>query len=413
MRLAAAFVGVLAALSIGVGAAAAEERLVLETYPPAASSKAPWRIVTDKDLGGGFYFELMPADQTPADYRDILAATSLPRLKAAPADVLQAMLKQFTQAQSCDGLTVDPPKASQEQGLNVAYARAFCGQVTGQSFGIQIFYKAIEGADGVYVVSRDFRVPASKAGGTLTFAEGQENQALELMTAIGAANGWLSKSLYVCAAGSKDPRCSAPPPEGALVLISGAELDRFLKSVPYRALVDKAVAAAPAELIKGCPPVTTTTSSVLVLKPISFADNGLPTEGVWKQSFPQAGCRGGLVLNFQFTAGPDQRIRTLILEPGDGIAEPRVQVDAFHSAVASVQAGSTACQAVHVLDTHFDAFDHSAKPGPDPAPGAAVDIPWRETWTLGGCGSVWAVPMQFTPAGGATQVAAGKATLKS
>jgi hypothetical protein len=197
-----------------------------------------------------------------------------------------------------------------------------------------------------------------------------------------------------------------------VVLISGAELDRFLKSIPYRTLVGKAVAAAPAELVSGCPPVATDRSSVRVLQPISFADNGLPIEGVWKQSFPQASCRGGLVQNFLFTANADQRIRTLILEPGDGIAEPRVQVEAFHSAVASVQA-SGACQSLHVLDTHFDAFDHGGKAEPDPAPGAAVDIPWRETWTLGGCGSAWTVPMQFTPAGGTTQVAAGKASPKS
>ena len=412
MKLAAALMGLVTALWLGAGAAAAEERLVLEAYPPAGPAKADWRMVTDKDLGGGFYVELMPSDQTPADYRDILAATSFAHLKAPAADVLQAMLKQFTQAQSCDGLTVDTPKVSQEQGLTVAYARAFCGQVTGQSFGIQIFYKAIQGADGVYVVSRDFRVPASKAGGTLTFTEGQQSQALELLTAIGAGNAWLSKSTYVCGASSKDPRCNAPAPEGAVVLISGAELDRMLKSLPYRALIDKAVAAAPAELIQGCPPLATDRSQVHVLKPISFAGNGLPTEGVWKQSFLQPGCRGGLILNFQFSAGPDQRIRTLILEPGDGIAEPRVQVEGFRSAVASVQAGSASCQAVHVLDTHFEAFDHTGKPGPDPAPGAVVDIPWRETWTLGGCGSVWSVPMQFTPSGDATQVAAGKATPK-
>jgi hypothetical protein len=155
--------------------------------------------------------------------------------------------------------------------------------------------------------------------------------------------------------------------------------------------------------------VATASSSVLVMKPISFGPNGLPTEGAWKQSFPQAGCRGGMTLNFLFTATADQKIRTLILEPGDGIAEPRLQVDAFRSAVASVQAGAAGCQALHVLNTRFDAFDHSARPGPDPAPGATVDIPWRETWTIGGCGATWAVPMQFSPANGTTTVAAGKA----
>ena len=409
MKIAAAGMGACTALWLYAGAAVCQERLVLEPYPPGPPTNAPWRVVTDKDLGGRFYVELMPADQTPSDHRDILAAASFPHVKGSAAEVLQDVLKQFTETQNCEGVTVDPPKTSREQGLTVAYAQAFCGQQVGQSFGIHIFYKAIEGAEGVYVVSRDFRVPPSKQGGTLTFAEGQDADALALMTAIGAANSWLRKSLYLCGGPSKDTRCDAPP-EGTRVLASGAELERLLRSVPYKALVSKAAALVPAELTKGCPAIAVDRSSVAVLKPISFAPNGLPTEGVWKQSFPLADCRSGVVLNFLFTADPDQRIHTVILEPGNGIAEPGLQVEAFRNAVASVQATPTSCQAVHVLDTHFEAFDHSREPGSDPAPGAKVDIPWRETWTLGGCGAAWTVPMQFTPTDGTTRVAAGKAS---
>jgi hypothetical protein len=86
-----------------------------------------------------------------------------------------------------------------------------------------------------------------------------------------------------------------------------------------------------------------------------------------------------------------------------------LQAQAFRSAVASAQAASPSCQAFHVLNTRFEAFDHSKSPGPDPAPGSKVEIPWRETWTLGGCGGLWGVPMQFTPGGATIQVAAGPA----
>jgi hypothetical protein len=410
MRLCA--VGGLAAVLVGAGAACAQERLVLEHYPVDSASNAPWQVVTDKDLGGRFYVELMPADQTPSNYRDILAAASFPHVRASPAEFLQGMTKQFEQGQQCEGLTLNPPRSSREQGWNVAYAQAYCGQEGGQSFGVQIFYKAIQGDDSVYVVSRDFRVPPSKVGGDLAFSEGQQDQALALMKAVGAANAWLASSVYLCGPSTKDLRCSRPAPSGANVLVSGGELDTLAKSAPYQTLITKAVAALPPEVTKGCPAVGAGRSSILVLKPISFAQNGLPFEGAWKQSFAQAGCAAATRLNFLFTATPDQRIRTLILAPGDGIADPQVQAQAFRSAVASVQGAAAQCQALHVLDTRFEAFDHSKASGPDPAPGAKVEIPWRETWTLGGCGAAWTVPMLFTPDSAATQVAAGKAMAK-
>ncbi len=125
---------------------------------------------------------------------------------------------------------------------------------------------AIEGAEGVYVVSRDFRVPPSKQGGTPTFAEGQDADALTLMTAIGTANSRLRKSLYLCGRPSKDARCEAPA-AGATVLASGAELERLLRSVPYRALITKALAAVLAELTKSCASADMDRSSVAVLKP--------------------------------------------------------------------------------------------------------------------------------------------------
>lgn len=410
MRLGGAWIGGLAAILVAAGAAAAQERLTLEPYPVDAVSNAPWRVVTDQDLGGRFYVELMPADQTPGDYRDILAAASFPYLGASPAELLQATLKQFEQNQQCEGMAHDDPQTSQEQGRSVAYARAYCGQQTGQAFGVQIFYKAIKGAEGIYLVSRDFRVPPSKLGGTLDFTEGQQNQALALMKAVGAANAWLTNSVYVCGPSSKDPRCAAPPPAGATVRVPGAQLHALAMSAPYLATIRGAVAALPAEVTKGCPAVTTDHSSIRVLKPISFAENGLPLDGSWKQSFLQPPCGGRTILNFLFSATADQRIRTLILAPGDGIAEPQLQVAAFRGAVASVQGLAATCQAFHVLNTRFEAFDHSQAPGPDPAPGDKVAIPWRETWTLGGCGNAWDVPMLFTPDGAVTHVAAADAT---
>ena len=410
MRLSEAWIAGLATLAIGAGAAQAQERLTLEAYPADAAANAPWQVVTDKDLGGRFYVELMPADQTPGDYRDILSASSFPHVKASAVELLQGVLRQFEKGQPCEGLALNDPKPAQEQGRTVAYAQAYCGQETGQSFGVQIFYKAIEGADGVYVVSRDFRVPPSKVGGALSFAEGQQDQALALMKAVGAANAWLKTSVYLCGPSSKDPRCARPAPKDAQVLISGGDLEALAKSAPYQTLLKKAFAALPPEVTKGCPAAATDRSSIQVLKPVSFAQTGLATEGAWKQSFTRAGCPAGSSVNFLFTASADQTIRPLILVPGDDIAEPQVQAEAFRRAIASVQGSSAQCQVFHVLNTRFEAFDHSKAPGPDPAPGAKAEIPWRESWTLGGCGNAWTVPVLFTPDGADTHATAGTAT---
>ena len=410
MRLGEAWIGGLAALLIGAGAALAQERLTLEPYPVDAASNASWRVVADKDLGGRFYVELMPADQTPQDYRDILAAASFPHVRTSPAEVLQATITQFGQNQQCEGAAHEDPRTAQEQGRTVAYARAYCGQEAGQSFGVQIFYKAIQGADGIYVVSRDFRVPPSKVGGTLAFAEGQEVQALALLKAVGAANAWLANSVYVCGAASKDPRCTRPPPAGATLLASGGQFDALSRSAAYQATIGKALAALPADVTKGCPALTTASASIRVLQPVSFAQDGQPTDGSWKQSFLQPRCGEGLILNFLFQATADERIRTLVLVPGDSIAEPPLQAQAFRDVVAGVLGPSAACKVFHVLNTKFEAFDHSQAPGPDPAPGDKVAIPWRETWTLSGCGSAWDVPLLFTPDGDATHVAAAGAT---
>ena len=46
--------GAFAALWLCAGAAVCQKRLVLEPYPPGPPANAPWRIVTDKDLGGRF-----------------------------------------------------------------------------------------------------------------------------------------------------------------------------------------------------------------------------------------------------------------------------------------------------------------------------------------------------------------------
>jgi hypothetical protein len=191
-------------LAIAVATAArAQERLVLAPYPGGT----PWRLVTDKAIGARFMREQIPADQTPEDFRDILTAQSFPQYQGSPAGFLSGV---FASAQKdCDALAVNGPKTLEEHGHLVAYAQVYCGRRKGKTYGMHMFFKAIQGADALYVVNRDFRTPPSDYPGTLTFPKGQEAQAIGFLKAEGEANRYLEDSVYLCAPQSTGSGCAA------------------------------------------------------------------------------------------------------------------------------------------------------------------------------------------------------------
>ena len=183
--------------------ASAAERLVLKPYP----ATPPWKEATNQVQGAKFLIEMIPADQQIDSYRDILSAQSFPESRGvAPADLLKTMAANI--GGSCRNVRINGPKTATEKGVRVAYAQIYCGQQIGADYGVNMFFKVIQGSDALYVVLRESRVPPSTVGGVQTFGPGQTEQVAAMLNAQGLANDYLVSSVYLCADGSKDPACA-------------------------------------------------------------------------------------------------------------------------------------------------------------------------------------------------------------
>src|SRR4030095_3766812 len=152
MRLSILAIG--AALVAGT-TAAGEERLVAPLYP----GPPPWSEVTNQSNANSWIREQIPRDQQLESYRDILTIQGFPKRPGmTPASFLRGV---FASAQNaCEAIRVNGPVEKTEGGHRVAYAQVYCGRQRGQSFGVNMLFKVIEGGDRIYAVNRDFRVRA-------------------------------------------------------------------------------------------------------------------------------------------------------------------------------------------------------------------------------------------------------------
>jgi hypothetical protein len=131
--------------------------------------------------------------------------------------------------------------------------------------------------------------------------------------------------------------------------------------------------------------------------------DGFPNSGLWKQTFPVSGCGNDTILNFYFSAGSDEKINTIVGMPGTTRADTLLQRDAFTYANIGATTTARSCRIFVVKNTQFDAFGLRNPPLPDPGPEQRLR-PWRETWTLTGCGRTFDVPLDFVPDQTGTQI---------
>jgi hypothetical protein len=195
-----------AALSaMGVVPASAAERLLLPVYP----NDPPMVEATHQVVGAKFLYEFIPKGQTLENYRTILSAMSFPGTRPpSPAAYLNGMFGRFPAA--CDGVRVNGPKSVEEGGAPVAYGQAYCGRQKGKPYGVNMFFKVIQGHDGLYVVHVEFHVPPSSLGGIQSFSKDQVAEMVEMMKAQSTADKYLAESVFLCMDGSTDPRCKTP-----------------------------------------------------------------------------------------------------------------------------------------------------------------------------------------------------------
>jgi hypothetical protein len=122
-----------------------------------------------------------------------------------------------------------------------------------------------------------------------------------------------------------------------------------------------------------------------MIEPVSFAPDGYPTSGLWKQSFPVSGCGNDTTINFFFRAQSDEKMHSIVGIPGETRADVALQRDAFSMAVTAVQAAVPNCEQITVKDSKYlGPFGKSRKA-------------WQESWLIAACTRPTHVTLTFTP----------------
>jgi hypothetical protein len=194
------------------------------------------------------------------------------------------------------------------------------------------------------------------------------------------------------------------------VLVSGSaqaqapdgKMQTFITSDFYKGLINRALDSLHPSVFQRCPALRSPGSNITVLQPIIFAPDGYPKAGSWLQKFPVSGCGNDTVLNFYFSATPDEKVNTVIGLPGTTRADLVLQRDA--KIYAGVALAAHGCKGdAQVKNTHLEGFGVPNPPIADPGPGQRLR-PWWETWTMIACGRTFEVPIDFVPSEKSTQI---------
>jgi hypothetical protein len=184
------------------------------------------------------------------------------------------------------------------------------------------------------------------------------------------------------------------PIESRAQAIDGNQMQAFIGSDVYKGLLTRALAGLPQAV--RCPTLVSGAAKVKILTPVTFAGDGSPNAGLWRQTISVNGCGNDTVLNFYFSAGADEKINTAIGIPGATLADLTLQRDAALFANTGAMSVAKGCKSFDVTNTRFEGFGLSKPPTPDPGSGNHFR-PWWETWTMVGCGHTIDVPIDFIP----------------
>jgi hypothetical protein len=228
-----------------------------------------------------------------------------------------------------------------------------------------------------------------------------------LMLATSAASAQAPRARPAPPAAAKPPAAGVPQGAASQEVTDPAAFRAFTATPLYQSLVKRALDGVPPEIFQRCPALVSNSSKITILRPLHFADD-TPVGGGWKHSFPVSGCGPDTILNFYFMATPDRRINILIGPPGTTHADPAMlhdaQAGAFNAAAgAPHDPGKAPCASYLVRNTKFEGFGLEDPPTPDPG-SADPHRPWRESWTVSGCGHTFLVPLNFLPRPGGTAV---------
>lgn len=171
-------------------------------------------------------------------------------------------------------------------------------------------------------------------------------------------------------------------------------LQALVQSSGYQGNIARLFSQLPPTVFQRCPTLVSNGSRVTTIEPVSFASDGYPISGLWKQSFPVSGCGNDATINFYFRGQPNEKILSIVAMPGETHADLTPQRDALKFAAIAVQAVVRDCNQLSVRDTKYA--------GLVKASGKA----WQETWTFSACNRTTQVPLVFSPDATGTTVTA-------
>lgn len=172
------------------------------------------------------------------------------------------------------------------------------------------------------------------------------------------------------------------------------QLQQLVNTPGYRANINRLFASLPVDVFQRCPALASPGSQVTVLTPVSFAPDGYPVSGTWRQSFPISGCGNDTTINIFFSGQPDEKITSLIAAPGDTHADPVLQRDAMRYVGLAARAVAPTCTTPHVRHTRYEGVTTPRTKA------------WHERWIIAACGRDFSVPLTFTPDETGTRITA-------
>jgi hypothetical protein len=140
-----------------------------------------------------------------------------------------------------------------------------------------------------------------------------------------------------------------------------------------------------------CETINVTKEQLRYIDPITFDAQGTPTSGIWKHTIFATGCGKSRTLNLFYVPDGSGNVQRIPGVPGSSGADLILQRDS----ITFVRAGVAPHIALDCGDVRLSDTEYLGPEG-DPLPGAE-DRPWREYWTVNGCGIAVRVTMHFIP----------------
>lgn len=126
--------------------------------PAAEAQLQRWRLVELREGNGIRHEEYVPRDQVAGDYRDRILLQRFAANGMTPDAYLGHIASGL--GTHCQGFAPGGMTSSQRNGLSSATRTAFCGRFGSRDYGYVLAQKAILDGDFLFVVEREWRIPA-------------------------------------------------------------------------------------------------------------------------------------------------------------------------------------------------------------------------------------------------------------